>query len=442
MLLKTLQAVIIVFSYASGPDGKIKRGRWALELKSSLENLVQNMEQWQRRFSEYIALLRQTGYGSAADGAFRPSSSERLRQRLTSAMTEGWSNTGDLYLQSLPVGEQDLENVPHSMLKMPKAHIARRDYVVESRHYERNDDPEYVKSVVSHTAEILSACDPRTTHVLCCEGYTRPANLMRFEIMLKFPPGMGSPRTLRDLLLDPDFPAPSVNTRFTLCRQIAEAALYFHAADLVHKSIRPENILLLQEKPMTATVTDAPQVGSPFLVGLENVRMETHDWQSSLRVNNRWERDLYSHPSRQGRPTAKYTMAHDVYSIGVVLFEIGLWRCFLKWDVRDYTIDETVLPGGQNILQRMRELQPGAREELQSLYTSLASQDLPIVMGDKFTHIVLSCLSAVEDGLDPEGTAEGANERGENDEILREEAERVGLSYIDTVLANFDTVWI
>jgi hypothetical protein len=137
-------------------------------------------------------------------------------------------------------------------------------------------------------------------------------------------------------------------------------------------------------------------------------------------------------------------MAHDVYSIDVVLFEIGLWRCFLIWDnrLRDCNIDEEVLPGGQSILQSMREVRPGAGKQLKALYEMLARQDLLNFMGDIFTEIVLSRLSAVESGLAGETGTEGGTERAERDESPGEEAERVGLAYIETVLDAFEKISI
>jgi hypothetical protein len=449
VLLKDLEAVIIVFSYARGSDGKIKRGRWVLDLQRSLENLVQNIEDWQRRFTGYISLLSLTGYGSkdseiSLNRTTSQSRADSLRRRLTSAITQGPPNIDGLYMQSLPLLDQDLEKVPHSMLRIPRASASRRDFVVESRRYERTDNPKDVRSIVGYTAQILSASDARTMHVLSCEGYTHRENLMRFDIMLKFPPGTGSPRTLRDMLLDPNLPEPSINTRLALCKQIATAALYIHAASLVHKSIRPENILLLQQIPVGPKTAREAKLGIPFLVGFENIRKERPDWYSSLRVNNRWERDLYSHPSRQGQPTEKYTMAHDVYSIGVVLYEIALWQCFLTWDdvILDYNIDAEVLPGGRSIIRKIKETRPGAGEELKALYEQLAREELPNVMGDRFSEIVLSCLSAVEDGLAGEMGTDGEVQGGEVDEGLGEEAQKVGLTYIKTILDAFERISI
>jgi hypothetical protein len=36
--------------------------------------------------------------------------------------------------------------------------------------------------------------------------------------------------------------------------------------------------------------------------------------------------DYYQHPDKRSRPTILYSRAHDIYSLGCVLLEIGLWK--------------------------------------------------------------------------------------------------------------------
>ncbi|KAI9745950.1 MAG: hypothetical protein M1818_000631 [Claussenomyces sp. TS43310] len=467
-LIKNYREVSETFSYARGPDGKIRRGMWAVKLKDALETLVQDMERWQRRFMEYIQLLHFTGFGfresieipmDTIRRSLPTSRAQSLGASLRAAREEINVNHDDLCLRSLPVPDNRLVDVSHSLFRTPDAGGSRQDFVVEYRRYTRTDDVEYLKSVVRYTAQILAAADARTMHVLCCEGYVYRPDLRQFQIVLKFPPGMGSPRTLRDLLLDRDPPGePSLTARVELCKQIATAALFMHTASLVHKAIRPEAILLLQVNHVSApnpsgelpSLSLSPRyspfkLGIPFLAGFGLARQETPDTYSSLRENLHWEQDLYSHPSRQGQPIAKYTMAHDIYSIGVILLEIGLWRSLIVWNegIRDFIIDEDVLEGGTAIFRRMKEKKPKAGEELKGLYERLAEQELPCVMGERFSRVVLRCLNSVEEGFG-EDSAEVQNNREDIGGKKREaqEAERVGLKYIKTVLEYFEDIKI
>jgi hypothetical protein len=45
------------------------------------------------------------------------------------------------------------------------------------------------------------------------------------------------------------------------------------------------------------------------------------------RPSSIWDREVYMHPERlRGSASLKYQKAHDVYSLGVVLLEVGLWE--------------------------------------------------------------------------------------------------------------------
>ena len=462
-LVKNYRDVSEVFSFARGPDLKIRPGAWALKVKRAVEALVVEMEIWQRRFMELIQLLHCTGFGfrEAAPLSVEPipralpaSRAQNLGVNLTKAMENIKSKSNKLRLQSLPVPDDQLCDLPLSRLRAPDVNAPRHDFVVEYRRYTRTDehDMEYLNSIVHYSAEILAAADPCTMHVLCCEGYVHRPDLRHFQMILKFPPGMGSPRTLRDLLLDPDPQLePSITSRVHLCKQTATAVLYTHTASLVHKAIQPDAILLLKKidsdsshKEIGTTSLKTAPLGIPFLTGFGQARQETPDTYSSLRESTNWEQDLYSHPSRQGQPTAKYTMAHDIYSIGVILLEIGLWRSFVIWNgFNDFMIDEAVLGGGKAIFRRMKERKPRAGEELKKLYEGLAAQELPNVMGERFCEVVLRCLGAVEGGL-----GEAAPERGQMETDMsiisneKQKEQRLGLGYIQGVLESLDNIKI
>ena len=97
---------------------------------------------------------------------------------------------------------------------------------------------------------------------------------------------------------------------------MARGVLAVHSADFVHKSIRPETVLVFRGH--------RDENIKAYLVGFERTRPATaHTVLMSDRI---WDHNLYRHPRRQGlRPSIPYIMQHDIYSFGVCLLEIGIW---------------------------------------------------------------------------------------------------------------------
>lgn len=50
--------------------------------------------------------------------------------------------------------------------------------------------------------------------------------------------------------------------------------------------------------------------------------------QPRIRRNKDFERtlDYYQHPDKRWNPAIRYSRSHDIYSLGCVLLEIGLWE--------------------------------------------------------------------------------------------------------------------
>jgi hypothetical protein len=172
----------------------------------------------------------------------------------------------------------------------------------------------------------------------------------------------------------------------------------------VHKSIRSSNILLTYSAappPVSPTIgslaslpdpsaflqaTEGPQIGTPYLVGFSYARRGTARSTGSSRAD--WRNEIYRHPERQGAelgidPETYYKAFHDVYSLGVVLLELGLWERL------DATYHE--------------KLKRAAPKERKVYLIDLANSRLPLKIGSKFAGIVIECLE-VDRGR--EGTEE------------------------------------
>lgn len=107
--------------------------------------------------------------------------------------------------------------------------------------------------------------------------------------------------------------------------------------------------------------------------------------------------NLYRHPTRQGEaPEEMYSMQHDIYSLGVCLLEIGLWTSFVACD--DVSTNSTVnVPG---LPEATSQLSPRDRKkrsyEVKRVLTALAMSELPSRMGERFSAVVVSCLTCLD----------------------------------------------
>lgn len=171
----------------------------------------------------------------------------------------------------------------------------------------------------------------------------------------------------------------------------------------VHKSIRSSNILLTYSappsvSPTTGSLTSSPdpsaflqptpgpQIGTPYLVGFSYARRGTARSTGSGRAD--WRNEIYRHPERQGAelgidPEPYYKAYHDVYGLGVVLLELGLWERL------DVTYDS--------------KLKRAAPPQRKAHLIDLANMHLPLKIGSRFAGIVKECL---EVDRDREGTEE------------------------------------
>ena len=188
-------------------------------------------------------------------------------------------------------------------------------------------------------------------------------------------------RSLRSSLLRKT-PVVSVSFRLAIAKSMARAVIFLHSASFVHKNIRPETIL----------TTDS---GSSYLVGFQRFRATaSHTYMLGDAL---WHENIYRHPTRQGvAPEDMYTMLHDVYSLGVCLLEVGLWSSFVQYAMGSNG-ETTILPGLLEIaaVPKMRDERKRAFE-LKRVLTELATARLPGCMGDKYTSLVISCLSCLD----------------------------------------------
>ncbi len=228
-----------------------------------------------------------------------------------------------------------------------------------------------VKARVENLARLLAHKDAHKVgfnalHCIAVIKMAAPetAFAFAFELPDALFPATKSPTSLSSAISSRTMQRPTLNERFAMARAVVKTVFQLHSVDWLHKSIRSENVLFgLRGDP------SAPNYARPLLVGFEFSRLEKD--RSTTEQDGRLDRNIYRHPDRQGLPEDRFNSLHDIYALGVVLLEIGLWR---------------LAAGFENGFSRME-----AHSIMQSLQEH-ARDRLPHYMGVEYTEAVLACL--------------------------------------------------
>ncbi|KAL5530913.1 hypothetical protein ACEPAG_3789 [Sanghuangporus baumii] len=169
--------------------------------------------------------------------------------------------------------------------------------------------------------------DPNVGILRCC-GYMLPhssEHLLVFRL-----PQFHRARTLRTVLLSPETENHIFEDRIEFALKLATAVHVFHSIGFVHKGIKPEAILVAEQ--ILPPPSDVYQLGTPYLAGFNIARYNESD-SGMYKFDRVMNKKLYHHPRQLGkRRPQKYQMDDDIYSLGVCLLEIGLWKSAFKWD--------------------------------------------------------------------------------------------------------------
>ncbi|KAL4909602.1 hypothetical protein BDW74DRAFT_143367 [Aspergillus multicolor] len=179
---------------------------------------------------------------------------------------------------------------------------------------------------------------------------------------------------------------PSLNDRFAMAHCLALTVQNIHASRWLHKNIWSRGILLFLDTPTGIQASDFRQ--HRRVPNSENrIHAYLSDWGYSrseaqgtaMAADFEAEPNLYRHPDRQGDPDKPFERRHDIYALGVVLLEIGIWVTMSRLMAKK--ISETKKTG------RL----PKDKDVLIEL-VAWAKQKLPTEMGYGYSQAVLSCL--------------------------------------------------
>ncbi len=248
----------------------------------------------------------------------------------------------------------DIEKMPGDLCKILQADA--RQAIITSRPFPPGISPGHneFQRFMSDISELAAALHVLDSDAGVCllkvEYFFYHIETRRF-IFVQFPPcPIDDMITLEDMIEQTPYSGLLIkkrnwlplDQRLRLAKNLAEGIFFLHTAGFVHKNITPSSILSLERSDMPPYSRFPYSVGDPYVMGFNLVRAENGSslLEGAYKVQTSGpyhkgqgiaERNVqvFQHPDRLHPEESKikrYIKNYDVYSLGVVLLQIGLWE--------------------------------------------------------------------------------------------------------------------
>lgn len=188
---------------------------------------------------------------------------------------------------------------------------------------------------------------------------------------------------------------PSLSDRFRLASFLAISFFELQNVSWLHKYFNSDNVLFLADSEGKVNFSE------PYVSGFDFSRRDKPG-QKSLQMSKS-PLDLYRHPDlRRLRPNSEqlpaYSRKYDIFSLGLVLFEIGMWRRL------DAFLKPNITP-----------------EAFRARISTYLERDMAMLMGDTYQQAVMKCISGhyLNDGL-PEQISQDRDQTQDNQQDATE----------------------
>ncbi|KAK4231614.1 kinase-like domain-containing protein [Podospora fimiseda] len=237
---------------------------------------------------------------------------------------------------------------------------------------------------------LLSHKEQTSKYVLRCLGYLKEPLAKQISLVFEVPgppilpsqslPPIPTTHTLHDLYQYAKH--VPLGIRFEISHALTSAVQGLHRVGWVHRELQSRNVLFFD-----FSTTKSPM---PYVFGFEYSR--PHEAESELLADFSPWNNAYRHPQRWGKPGASFTKGHDVYSLGVILFEIAAWKSISKLSCTK-----------SNASQRVDS--DSVKKEILAL---MAGDRLAHSVGGQLIGVIERCLSFEEEAAkNEEGELEG-----------------------------------
>lgn len=210
----------------------------------------------------------------------------------------------------------------------------------EYKYYESNENADAIRIAserMAALAVILGESRCGGFRSLRCLGWTQDCDnsrfILQFEVPAKYLTNLSSKMSLYECIQTMKRSSrPTLGERFRMAYSLAKALEGWHAIDWVHQGISGRNTVIF--------TSDSGKLdyAGPYMQGFDFARPNVSP--SNGRYVDDVEANVYRHPDRQGLCRQGHKKVHDIYALGVVLLEIGLWQDALSIvKKRDLTVN-------------------------------------------------------------------------------------------------------
>ena len=258
----------------------------------------------------------------------------------------------------------------------------------------RKEHPAAFRLRTESLAKILNS-DLRSLElsVLHCVGYLDQSSNVTGYAFRPPPKTLAGqkPTTLHEILGRAKRPQdiPDLGERFKLARALVSTVFEIHNLGWMHKNMNPKNILFW---PKIEVETEF-DLSKPYLVGFDIARLYGPGEMSEKPVSGTGE-ELYRHPEYKGNDPRGFVPSFDMYSLGIILFEIGMWRT-----VDSQGRHQAKRPGASRPLLTTHASDPSDPRFIETVIMGSSVMDLTRFMGIRYRDAVKACLSRRLDSL-------------------------------------------
>ena len=224
---------------------------------------------------------------------------------------------------------------------------------------------------VQKLAHVLHASGSDQRGTLPLRGFLQQPDDMRYAFVFDFPSEVAykPPKTLLDAMHEERDNPWHLGRRFKTAQILATTIGDLHLDQVKHKNISSSSVAFFNNfEP------EELQYERPFLVdfGESSLLAQT----TARHYDNDAAKNVYRHPEMQHEGRQSADRVHDIYSLGVVLLELALWK-----------------PAPMLIAESIEQPQDRSADNIRKLYVHVARSQIAHRMGKSYESAVLASLT-------------------------------------------------